>query len=231
VNYKIVRLFSIIFCVLTLIDVAAIGYGFINIHFMVKPLLMPTLILLLIYSKIAAKEKWWIFTGLFFSFLGDVFLLYEYKGALFFIFGLVSFLTTHVCYVLYFLKIKSSQISLLRQHPWLVALVAGYGCSLVMLLYPALGELKLPVIIYAAVICTMLLCSLYVFYDTGRPANVYFVSGAFLFVVSDSLLAVNKFLSHFPLSGILIMLTYGAAQFCIVNGFLKTHQQIVYTNQ
>lgn len=220
-NNKTVRFLSILFWMLTLIEIAAISYGSTKIHFVVKPLLIPTLILLLIYSKTISKEKKWIVTGLFFSFLGDVFLLYEYRSPLFFIFGLASFLITHICYIIYFLRIKSTQVSLLRQQPWLAALVIAYGCSLVMLLYTSLGDLKLPVMIYAAVICTMLLCSLHVFYKTGRPANVYFVSGALLFVISDSLLAVNKFLSPFPLSAVFIMLTYCAAQFYIAKGFLK----------
>jgi uncharacterized membrane protein YhhN len=221
VKNKTVLFLSIFFWVLTFIDIAAIGYQFSNIHFLVKPLLIPVLILLLIYAKADDNQKWWLLTGLFFSFLGDVFLLFESKNALFFIFGLVSFLITHICYIIYFLKIKSTQTSLLRQQPWMVALVVGYGCSLILLLYPGLGELKIPVIIYAAVICGMLLCGLHVFYKTGRPSNIYFVAGAMLFVISDSLLAVNKFLHPFPSAGILIMLTYCAAQFFIVMGFIK----------
>ncbi len=218
---KTVRFLSILFWILTSIDIIAIGYGFSNIHFIVKPLLIPSLILLLFYSKTVGSNKWWLLTGLFFSFLGDVFLLYEYKNGLFFIFGLASFLITHVCYITWFLKIKSTQTSLLRKQPWMAALVAGFGCSLIMLLYPGLGELKIPVIIYAVVICFMLLCSLHVFYKTGRPSNVYFVAGALFFVVSDSLLAVNKFLTPFQSAGVLIMLTYCAAQFLIVTGFIN----------
>jgi uncharacterized membrane protein YhhN len=221
VKNKTVQFLAILFWILTLTDIVAIGYGFSNIPFLVKPLLIPSLILLLFLSKAGAGNKWWLLTGLFFSFLGDVFLLFENRNALFFIFGLASFLITHICYIIFFLKIKSTQTSLLRQQPWMAALVAGYGCSLIMLLYPVLGELKIPVIIYAAVICSMLLCSLYVFYKTGRPSNVYFVTGALLFVISDSLLSVNKFLNPFPMAGIFIMLTYCAAQFFIVMGFIK----------
>ena len=218
---KTVLFLSIFFWILTCIDIAAIAYGFSNIHFLIKPLLIPVLMLLLMYAKTNDKEKWWLLTGLFFSFLGDAFLLYEKKNALFFIFGLASFLITHVCYIIYFLKIKSTNTSLLRKQPWMAALVAGYGCSLIMLLYPGLAALKIPVIIYAVVICSMLLCSLHVFYKTGRPSNVYFVTGALFFVISDSLLAVNKFLHPFPSSGVLIMLTYCAAQFFIVKGSIK----------
>jgi uncharacterized membrane protein YhhN len=221
VKNKIAGFLYIIFWVLTFTDIIASWYNFSNIHFLVKPLLVPALILLLIFSKTNAENRWWLLTGLFFSFLGDVFLLFESENVLFFIVGLASFLITHICYIAFFLKIRSAQTSLLRQQPWLVALVTGYGCSLIMLLYPGLGDLKIPVIIYAAVICFMLLCSLHVFYKTGRPANVYFVAGALLFILSDSLLAVNKFLNPFPPAGVIIMLTYCAAQFFIVKGVIK----------
>ena len=214
------QLLSILFWVLTLADIIAIQFNLLDVHFFVKPLLIPVLMVLLVYSKVNSAGKGLLLIGLFFSFLGDVFLLYEYKNSLFFIFGLASFLITHICYIIYFLKIKSVQTSLLRQQPWLAALVAAYGCSLVMLLYPGLGDLKIPVIVYAAVICCMLLCSLHVFYKTGRPANVYFITGALFFVISDSLLAVNKFLNPFPIAGVLIMFTYCAAQFFIVKGFI-----------
>jgi uncharacterized membrane protein YhhN len=221
VKNKTVLLLSILFWILTLLDIFAIQYDILRIHFVVKPLLVPVLMLLLVNAQISSRTKWWLFTGLFFSLFGDVFLLYEFKNALFFIFGLASFLLTHIFYIIYFLKIKSPQVSLLRQQPWLGALVLAYGCSLVMLLYPGLYDLKIPVMLYAAVICSMLLCSLHVFYKAGRPANVYFVAGALLFVISDSLLAVNKFLNPFPLAGVFIMLTYCAAQFFIVKGCVK----------
>ena len=214
------QLLSILFWVLTLADIIAIQFNLLDVHFFVKPLLIPVLMVLLVYSKVNSAGKGLLLIGLFFSFLGDVFLLYEYKNSMSFIFGLASFLITHIYYIIYFLKIKSVQTSLLRQQPWLAALVAAYGCSLVMLLYPGLGDLKIPVIVYAAVICCMLLCSLHVFYKTGRPANVYFITGALFFVISDSLLAVNKFLNPFPIAGVLIMFTYCAAQFFIVKGFI-----------
>ena len=47
------------------------------------------------------------------------------------------------------------------------------------------------------------------------------MAGAFLFVVSDSLLAINKFYQSFEMAGIIIMLTYGLAQLFIVHGAVK----------
>ena len=45
--------------------------------------------------------------------------------------------------------------------------------------------------------------------------------GAISFVVSDGILAINKFAQPLPMAGFLIMLTYGVGQFLIVTGYLK----------
>ena len=209
------------FWVLTLFDITGITVHIQLLHFIAKPLLIPALLLLLVFTKSATPGKNLLLAGLFFSWMGDVFLLFENKNALFFIFGLASFLTTHIFYIIYFLRIKSAGPSLLKKQPVLIALVLGYGITLVWQLYPHLGDLKLPVIIYAMVICTMLLCSLHVFLKVNRKSAVYYLAGASVFVISDSLLAINKFYQPFAFAGLLIMLTYCAAQYFIVCGYAE----------
>ena len=209
------------FWVLTLLDITGIAANIQLLHFIAKPLLIPALLLLLVFTKSATPGKNLLLAGLFFSWMGDVFLLFENKNALFFIFGLASFLTTHIFYIIYFLRIKSAGPSLLKKQPVLIALVLGYGITLVWQLYPHLGDLKLPVIIYAMVICTMLLCSLHVFLKVNRKSAVYYLAGASVFVISDSLLAINKFYQPFAFAGLLIMLTYCAAQYFIVCGYAE----------
>lgn len=103
--------------------------------------------------------------------------------------------------------------------------VAAYGVGLVSLLLPYLGPLQVPVIIYAVVICTMLFCSIHIYPKLTAPANQYFVAGALLFVLSDSILAINKFYSPLPLGGCWIMLTYCAAQYLIVSGCIARREK------
>jgi uncharacterized membrane protein YhhN len=212
---------AILFGVLVAVDILGITAGISIVHFIAKPLLIPGLILLLKMSKTTVPRKSLLLTGLVFSWLGDMFLLFEDKNALFFIFGLASFLTTHIFYIIYFLKIRSSADSLLKKQPWIVLLIAGYGLVLVWFLYPYLGDLKIPVMVYATVICGMLLCSLHIFLKVNKPANILYLLGASLFVLSDSLLALNKFYQPFAFAAVLIMLTYCAAQYFIVTGFIK----------
>lgn len=216
-----VQLLRIIFWVIAAAEIIGIGANIPMLHYAAKPLLLPVLIILLASATTAVPGKKLMLTALFFSWLGDVLLMFESRHSLFFIFGLVCFLTTHILYIIYFISTRSQKISLLKKYPLLTALVVLYGVSLVWLLFPHLADLKLPVMVYAAVICTMLLCSLHVFYKVTRPANMFYISGALFFVLSDSLLAINKFYQSFAYAGIFIMLTYCLAQYLIVSGFIE----------
>lgn len=212
---------SLAFLLIVLMDIAGLIIQSDWLHYISKPLLIPTLMLLLYNTANTAKGKGLLLTGLFFSWIGDVLLMFESKHALFFIFGLVCFLATHIFYIVYFLRIRSANISLLKKRPVLAALVPAYGITLVWQLYPHLGDLKLPVMVYAAVICTMLLCSLHVFLKVNYKAAILYLAGAVAFVISDSLLAVNKFYEPFAYAGAFIMLTYCAAQYLIVRGYIE----------
>lgn len=212
-----------LFWLLVLSDLVAILFDFSWMHLVAKPLLMPVLILLLLLqSGNSASGKKLIVTGLFFSWLGDVFLLFESRNTIFFILGLISFLITHTCYIIYFLSIRPTALSLLKKQPIIIFLTIAYGTGLVWMLFPFLGELKIPVMVYSAVICSMLLGSIHIYLKVNKPANIYYVAGAALFVISDSILAVNKFYQPLPLAGIWIMLSYCAAQYFIVRGYIET---------
>jgi uncharacterized membrane protein YhhN len=220
-KYKLQLPLSLFFWGIVVIDIIGIATNISALHYMAKPLLVPSLILLLFFSHTTVSNKNLLMVGLFFSWLGDLFLLFEDKNKLFFIFGLVCFLTTHIFYIIYFLKIKSISISLLKKQPLLIAVVLSYGFALVYILYPHLADLKIPVMVYATVICSMLLCSLHIFLKVNRPANTFYLIGAAFFVLSDSILAINKFYQPFTFAGVCIMLTYCAAQYFIVTGFIK----------
>lgn len=213
-----------IFWLIALLEIFAVAANIETLHVVAKPLLIPVLILLLFFTKATTSGKHLFLVGLFFSWAGDVFLMLDHANDLFFIFGLLCFLTTHIFYIAYFLKIQSANPSLLKKQPLLFALVLAYGIMLVWQLFPNLGDLKLPVIIYAAVICIMLLCSLHIFYKVDKKAAWYYAAGAAAFVISDSLLAINEFHQPFGYASVYIMLTYCAAQFLIVRGFIQQQQ-------
>ena len=212
---------SVIFAVCCLLDIFFSYQGLFYWHLISKALLVPILLQL---SGTGTDNSYlrWLQTGLVFSWIGDVLLLFDGKHELFFMGGLAAFLTTHIFYIIYFIRKKGAAPSFLLKQPWWAFLVIVYGISLVWLLFPKLGGLTVPVVVYATVICTMLLAALNAFNGISSPSRHYYWLGALAFVISDSLLAVNKFYQPFNGAGALIMLTYCAAQYLIVKGAVES---------
>jgi len=185
-----------------------------------KPLLMP---LLAGYFLSAAKNKHslsrWVLAALFFSWAGDVLLMFQEKDSMFFMLGLSAFLLAHVFYIVFFLGIKDREQVKFR--PLLLVIVAVYYAGLIYLLYPKLANMRIPVMVYGVVISAMFMLAMHMLFIKKEIAGRYMISGALLFVASDSVLAINKFYQPFDGAGIIIMLTYGLAQLLIVKGTIK----------
>jgi uncharacterized membrane protein YhhN len=211
----------ILFWVIAIADIVGLALNVPIVHLIFKPLLMPVLILavLILSDKTAGRKK--IVGALFFAFLGDVFLLFQDKTTMFFILGLSYFLVTHIFYITYFIQKNKHEPSPLKKYPYLILLIALYTVSLLYFLIPRLGDLKIPVAIYACVISAMLYFSLGLPDRIGKMTRYFFIGGAFCFVISDSLLAIDKFYMPFYFAAILVMLTYCFAQYLIVKGFIR----------
>jgi uncharacterized membrane protein YhhN len=78
--------------------------------------------------------------------------------------------------------------------------------------------MKWPVWIYGLVISCMLMQALHTAKINNRSAAQWMITGAILFIASDTVLAINKFYNPFAFAGIAIMLTYGIAQLLITLG-------------
>jgi uncharacterized membrane protein YhhN len=214
---------SIIFFAALFIECLAIGFGFETIRFISKPSLM---LILLVYfwanAGTRARLKYLIMLALFFSWLGDIFLLLEKQNPRLFIYGLGSFLVAHLFYIAYFYQIRAKNPveKRLKILPSIAVLI--YVVSLFAMLAPHLGNLRLPVAFYTLTLATMLLASIHAFDFQKHDFARLCLAGTCLFVVSDSLLAINRFYQPFAFAAIFIMLTYAIAQFLITVGALET---------
>jgi uncharacterized membrane protein YhhN len=85
--------------------------------------------------------------------------------------------------------------------------------------------MKIPVVVYGFVISLMLFFALHMLFISKRSAGRSMALGAILFVISDSLLAFNKFYQQFAYAGVLIILSYGLAQYYIVKGAVNYIKQ------
>ena len=191
--------------------------------FITKPLIVGSLLL---YFIVRAKHlktnlKRYIILALVFSLIGDIALMFESRDALFFILGLVAFLIAHVMYILSFLKQRNSNIKPVV----LPIILLLYASGLFYVLQPNLGELLIPVMIYMLIILGMATtASMRKGIVNSSSYNWVFI-GALLFMISDSILALDKFYQPQPLSSYSIMITYAFAQYCIVHGILKSENE------
>lgn len=146
------------------------------------------------------RYDWLLLLGLFFCMLGDGLLDY-------FIVGLSAFLIGHLFYMAAFFH--QWQFSKLRFAT--IIPIAIYAVFMSTQLVPALRDkeniaLIIPVLIYLIIISLM--C-----WSAIMSGHKWATIGSILFVISDSILSWNMFVSDVPYSGVLIMVTYYSAQF------------------
>jgi uncharacterized membrane protein YhhN len=211
----------VIFLFILLVDLFAVYLNNETLRSITKPLLMPVLaIYLLTQTKpVASNLKAWIFIALFFSWVGDMFLMLEERNSVFFLLGLSDFLIAQVFYIIFFHNIRMREY--IRGNALLLLLAIVYYGILISILSPFLGDLILPVRIYGVVLSFMLMLAMHAIFSKHKKAGLWMMLGAVLFVTSDSLLAFNKFYATFNYAGIIIMLTYGLAQLFITHGAVK----------
>ncbi len=187
-----------------------------TIQFVSKPLIVIALIgYFIVATKATGKGPGtWIILALFFSSTGDILLLFQHQKPLFFLLGLSAFLLAHIFYIIFFHGVRIREAIAGR---WWLLLIVYYG-FLMALLSDYLGNMKLPVRVYGAVISFMLMLALHMYFLKIRKAAWLLVIGALLFVISDTVLAINKFYWPFEQAGFFIMLTYGIAQLFIIKG-------------
>jgi len=194
--------------------------------FIIKLLLMPFLAIYLFLSaeNFSNRLLYTLSGALFFSWAGDVLLEYQWSQASLFVPGLLCFLTAHILYVFLFIRGDQKKVRAGK----LILPLSGiiiYGVALNLYLYEGLGIMKVPVIIYATVILTMLAAAFIRYSRKNSNANLQVFFGALLFVISDSLLAINRFGDSFSIAGPLIMSTYLVAQFLIVKGIVEGYNK------
>ena len=209
-----------LFIVLSFIYLFCIIIDATSLVFYLKPLLiLPLIATVIVSGKKPFRQL--LLAALVFSWMGDVLLLFSGTDEMYFIFGLVAFLTAHIFYIILFIKEIKKVNGTFRWNNAILPVVIGYLFLLLYLLFPYLNELKIPVIIYGCVISVMLFAAWQLSYLWNKPASLLILAGAVSFVISDSLLAVNKFYQPFPLAGLLIMATYLFAQGALVRGWLR----------
>jgi len=182
------------------------------IVYVFKPLATVLLVLIATSSWISNQSAYaqWIVVGLIFSLVGDVLLMWPHQ---YFLPGLAAFLVAHVAYLVAFTRDCKFPASLSIWFAYVVAAVVFYA-----LLLPTLPPgLRIPVAVYAALLSTMASQAM------GRSSLIKTSSaqqaavGALLFLLSDLLLAFDRFRRPLVWSTTLILVPYYVGQWLIAS--------------
>jgi uncharacterized membrane protein YhhN len=211
----------ICFIAILAVHLAGIVFNIRMLEYVIKPMIVIWLLLYFLSQTVSISSglKKWIIGALFFSWVGDVLLMFQQNNSIFFLLGLSAFLIAHIFYIVFFNRVRVNES--VRGNVWLLLVVAIYYGALITLLYSHLGGMKLPVLVYGVVISCMFMLAMHMLSIKNKIAGKWMMIGALLFVMSDSLLAVNKFYQPFEIASVVIMLTYGLAQLFIVEGAIQ----------
>ena len=202
---------SIIFCTLAIIYILLMNQLPVLLAVVAKS--APIFLLLVpIWLSLSGKLRTGMIIAILFSAGGDILLALDGAIGDFFVPGLASFLIAQVTYAILFWQ----HCRFNSQRQWLAAGYIPIAFTLAWFILPASGELLIPVTAYLIAISAMVLGAAF----CNRPWQWLFV-GASTFALSDSLIAINKFIQPLPYASIAIMVTYYLAQYMIVSGMIK----------
>lgn len=188
-----------------------------SFRLLTKLLLLPVLMGYLYAAE--GKTSPVLYLGLFCSFLGD--LLLTRSGELFFLLGMLAFIGTHICNSWFFYRLQKGYTGKPRNLALAIIVLLAISGQIFYYLNEQLGTFRVPILVYMVIICTMAVLATQTLVNPAvqKIAITCFIPGAALFVLSDGLLAINKFALHNRWADIGVMLTYGLAQYCLVQGF------------
>jgi uncharacterized membrane protein YhhN len=160
-----------------------------------------TMLAILVIRATGDWKRIGILAALGFSACGDIFMESDK-----FIFGLSSFLIAHICYLVVFCR----NIEFNRLRVLLALILVSSTFISATILSPNLGELAIAVYFYIGVITIMGITT-----SLGAKNHPMVILGALTFMVSDSIIAFNRFDAPIEGARYAIMITYYLAQYLL----------------
>lgn len=203
-------------------EIIGLLIGSTSIQFICKSLIMVALGLY--YYTHATTRSITVWLAITFCLVGDIMFMFEHCNNHLFVAALSAFLIAHVCYISSYRQHQSNAeknpLTGIQKVRFAFPIVLA-GTGLIVILYPSLESLRIPVFLYALVLVTMVINAVLRYGRTTTQSFGFVLTGSILFMISDSLLAINKFLSTFPSASLSIMGTYILAQFLVISGLCK----------
>lgn len=189
-----------------------------TLEYIFKPATMLALIaatLLLMQSPHDAWQAQWFLLGFGLSLLGDVFLMVP--NSRWFVFGLGAFLLAHICYIIGLNPTLPPPQAFLLLIP--CALVVGFVTWRVIasLRVKNQAALVVPVVLYGVAMTLMVFSAWATLFrpEWNDTRRAFVIVGATLFLISDGMLAWNRFVQPFSAAKLAIIITYHLGQIAL----------------
>jgi len=189
-------------------------------RFITKPLLMPALALYYVTSATQVNPV--LIAAIVCGWLGDIFLMIPDPQSTrrYFKAGLVAFLLGHILYIAVFAAYLP-RVESVPVWGWAaVAVYVGAGAVGYRLIIPHAGKMLPAIIAYIIIIVLMGASTVLPLGSVSTAGAFTAMAGAFVFMVSDTLNAYNRFVREIPLERLFTMGTYLVGQFLLVQGYL-----------
>jgi uncharacterized membrane protein YhhN len=194
-----------------------------GLHDIAKPLIVSSLLLFFLLNgkHLSQKTRKFMILALCFSLAGDILIMFDDTSINYFLAGLISFLLAHIMYIYVFLNKKNNKIKPII----FTSLLILYAIGFIYILKDGLESMFIPVIIYMLAILIMAISGSLRKNNVSNISYNLVISGALLFMISDSFIAINRFYTSVPSEHLIIMSTYSLAQYCIVMGVLRQNNK------
>lgn len=207
------RILFAVFAVFGLFFLATLHLRPYPVHYLVKA--VPIFSLALLARRIPGRKGRLMVLGFLFSGSGDIFLDAGFHAG--FLIGLVSFLVAHLFYIAAFYRGRLFA-------GWRALAALGfllYGIGIAAVLVPRMGVMGGAIVPYILVITLMGIAAC-----SGAKNHWLIVAGAALFVFSDSVIALNMFLTPIAYKSYWIMTTYYSGQLLLALGALRSFTRV-----
>lgn len=217
-----VTILHLIFLLIVVLELIGTINGSKWLDYPVKPFILIWITVYFLMMTEPGPYRRTVVLAFFFSWIGDMLLMFGWKSELFFFAGVGGFFLSQVTYIIVFLKYSLHQRKgIIERKPLWGLPFLIYLAGIYLFLYPGLEGIMKPVVaLYAISLIGMSAAAFNRMGLTGSKSFWIVFAGAVFFVISDSLLAINKFSSPIPNSGFLVMSTYMLAQYLIMYGLV-----------
>lgn len=222
--------FNILFAVIFILQLTLGDSNYKGAAYFIKPCIVLSLLIVLFFTtKLKGRFHKRIFTGLVFSLIGDILLMYAGQNEAYFLYGLTAFLLCHIFYTsAFYLDFKSAPELDKKGARIAILCCAILAIGFYLVIRPHLGIMKLPVMIYILVISMMMMMASFRNQRVNAESFKLILFGAICFLLSDSILAYHKFVQPLDHAHSWIMSTYMMAQYLITTGALA--RKLIHNN-